>query len=136
MGMLVRRPPPNMDFPDRLLNLAALAGEGWLRALLLGITLGAVWVSSLRLGRLEALGAAWLGSLLITPHICLSDYLLALPAFLLLARLSKFCFFASLPALFPITPVLMQWSNRFLLVTTVAALLCLFGAAWRRRAPS
>lgn len=134
--ILIRNPQPNTYFAERTTNLWILAPSPWLWIPLLAAMAAALWVAFRRLPLLEALATAWLASLVLTPHIHLSDYLLALPAFLLLARLSKFCFFASLPALFPITPVLMQWSNRFLLVTTVASLLCLFGAAWRRRAPS
>lgn len=134
--ILLRYPQPNTYFPERTCNLWALAPSPWLWIPLLAAMAAALRVAFRRLPLPEALAAAWLGSLVLTPHVYLSDYLLALPAFLLLARLGKFCFFASLPALFPVTPILMQWSNRFLLVTTVAALLCLFGAAWRRPAPS
>lgn len=133
--MLVRNPQPNTHFTERICNLWNLVPSLWLRIPLVTATAAACWVAFRRLPLLEAVATAWLASLALTPHIYLSDYLLALPAFLLLARLGRFCFFASLPALFPLTPFLLPWSERFLLLTTAAALLCLFGAAWRRPAP-
>jgi hypothetical protein len=133
--MLAFRRPPGTDFPDRLCTLWALAGTWWARAGLAVLLGAALWRAIPRLSPLAALAAAWMGSLLISPHVYLSDYLLALPGFLLLAPLSRLCRFASLAALFPFTPLLMPLTERFLLLTPAAALVCLTGAALARRSP-
>ena len=93
------------------------------------LVVGFVILAAGRLPQPEALAAAWLGSLLVAPHIYISDYLLALPACLILARLGRLCFVASLLLLFPVTPALMPYSEAFLLVTPLLALVCLTGAA-------
>jgi hypothetical protein len=66
---------------------------------------------------------------LIAPHIFVSDYLVALPACLLLAPLSRFCLWSSVLLLFPVTAILMIFQERLVLSANVFALALLLGAA-------
>ncbi len=64
----------------------------------------------------------------------MSDYLLALPALLLLAGLGPVCLWSSLLILFPVTPVLMVYSEKAsVLLIPLMALVCLAAAAFRPR---
>ncbi len=130
--MLIQRTPPQMEFPQRTANVASLVGDTWVQVPLILLVAAAVVTAARRLPQLEAVSAAWLGSLLIAPHVFISDYLLALPALLLLARLSPVCLFSSLVVLFPVTPIVMTRGDRFLLLTPLMVLICLAGAAFFR----
>ncbi len=130
VGMLFQRGVPNFDLhPERFANLANLMG-GRLQFPLVALVVGAVAVAARRRSLLEAWAVAWLGSLLVAPRIYVSDYLLALPACLLLARLNRLCFFASLLLLFPLVPVLMLFHERLFLAAPFLALSCVIGAAF------
>jgi hypothetical protein len=128
--MLIQRTPPQMEFPQRTANVASLVANTWVQVLLMLFVAAAVITAARRLPQLEAVSAAWLGSLLIVPHVFISDYLLALPALLLLARLNPACLFSSLVVLFPVTPIFMVRGDRFLLLTPLMVLVCLAGSAF------
>ena len=127
--LLGRRVPNIVNHPYRVTNLSNLARGTWLRIPLILLAVGAVIAAARRLAPLPALAAGWLGSLLVAPHIFLSDYLVALPACLLLARLGRICFFSSLLLLFPVIPVLMAVDERYVVAAPFLTLLVLLGAA-------
>jgi hypothetical protein len=58
----------------------------------------------------------------------ISDYLLALPALLLLAPLGRACSVPSVLLLFPVIPVLLVWDQRLIGMAPLLALGCLLGA--------
>jgi hypothetical protein len=128
--LLLHREAPNIErHPERLVNLANLAGHklGW-EIVLTILVAGAVVVIGRRLPILPALSAGWLGSLLVAPHIFISDYLLALPACLLLPLTSRISMFASIFLLFPLVPILMRVKESLVLAAPLLALTCLLGA--------
>ncbi|MBI3665547.1 MAG: DUF2029 domain-containing protein [Acidobacteria bacterium] len=128
--VLLYRSLPNIEnYPVRQTNLFNLAGGAWLSIPLVLLTVAAVVTAGRRLSQTQALAAAWLGSLLVAPHVVISDYLLALPACLSLAPLSRYCFLASLLLLFPVVPVLLAYDERLVLAAPFLALACLIGAA-------
>jgi hypothetical protein len=134
--MLALRSAPNIEInPQRIANLSSLGGGSWIQVPLIALAAGAVLVAARRLPTPEAMAAAWLGSLVVAPHVYISDYLLALPACLLLARLGWMCVLPGVLLVFPLTPILMAYDERGLLATPLLAFLCLLGAgvtAFRR----
>ncbi len=127
--MLFERTAPNIEnYPERQANLSSVARDSGLEIPLVLLTAAAAAAAGRRLQAREALAAGWLGSLAIAPHAVISDYLLALPALLLLAPLGRACFVPGVLLLFPVVPLLLVWDERLIGLAPLLALACLLGA--------
>lgn len=129
--MLLFRTAANIDVnPQRVTVLWNLPGGDLILVPVVVLAIACVILVALRQPAPQAIAAALLGSLLLSPHIYVSDFLLALLPCLVLSRLGPLCLLPSVLLFFPVTPALMVYGEKFLLFTPLMALLCLMGAAF------